>query len=265
MATFVIVKNPESGSKLPFLLRVPVAGDPLILKTRDTWPRTSRLYCHRADGWPDVPEVVDEVDVRTCAWRGQAIDLVLDRHRENRSQFVFTRLKGGREGIFWQTPKTTKQVRPGLRLPTRRASGHEALTILADTRERYRYQFTAKQAVVDEQPLVAGDYAVAVDGVVVAAVERKKLEDLAGRLVDGQIAFAMAELAGLPRAAVVVEARYADLFALDHVDVGWLADRLAQVQVRYPSVPIVFAGSRKLAEEWTFRFLGAARAELADD
>lgn len=25
---------------------------------------------------------------------------------------------------------------------------------------------------------------------------------------------------------------------------------------------VVFAGSRKLAEEWTFRYLGAARSEL---
>ncbi len=28
--------------------------------------------------------------------------------------------------------------------------------------------------------------------------------------------------------------------------------------MRYPSVPIVFAESRQLAEEWTYRFLGAA-------
>jgi hypothetical protein len=28
--------------------------------------------------------------------------------------------------------------------------------------------------------------------------------------------------------------------------------------VRYPEVPIVFAGSRRFAEEWAFRFFGAA-------
>lgn len=32
------------------------------------------------------------------------------------------------------------------------------------------------------------------------------------------------------------------------------------LQVRYPSVPIVFRDTRPLAEEWTFRFLGAALA-----
>ncbi len=33
-----------------------------------------------------------------------------------------------------------------------------------------------------------------------------------------------------------------------------------RVQVRYPNVPIVFCDTRPLAEEWTFRFLGAALA-----
>ena len=41
---------------------------------------------------------------------------------------------------------------------------------------------------------------------------------------------------------------------------GTLADLLARVQVRYPSVPIVFCETRPLAEEWRFRFLGAALA-----
>ncbi len=36
---------------------------------------------------------------------------------------------------------------------------------------------------------------------------------------------------------------------------------LARVAVRYPSVPILFLETRPLAEEWTFRYLGAALAE----
>ncbi|MBW3668044.1 MAG: hypothetical protein KY443_02415 [Actinobacteria bacterium] len=61
---------------------------------------------------------------------------LLDRYRENRSQFVVTTLKGGREGIFWQTAKTTRKTRPGMRLPTRRSAGG-VLEIVVDTRERY--------------------------------------------------------------------------------------------------------------------------------
>jgi hypothetical protein len=266
-ALFRIARNPDDRSKLPYLLWIPVPGEPLLLKSRETWPRTAKVYCHRADAWPagDELDLVEEVAIRDCAWRGRAIDLVLDRYRENRSQFVFTKLKGGREGIFWQTARTVGGVRPGLRVPTRRASGAEALTVLKDSRERYGYRFANQQATVDVQPLPAGDYGVAIGGRVVAAVERKSLDDFAGSAIDASLSFAMAELASLDRAAVVVEGRYADLFTREHVQPGFLADLVAQLQVRYPNVPIVFCGSRKLAEEWTFRFLGAARAELTPD
>ncbi|WP_276319851.1 hypothetical protein [Egibacter rhizosphaerae] len=43
-----------------------------------------------------------------------------------------------------------------------------------------------------------------------------------------------------------------------------MLDLLARLQVRYPTVPIVFADSRKMAEEWTYRFLAAAHAELSE-
>src|SRR5262249_43670850 len=91
-------------------------------------------------------------------------------------------------------------------------------------------------------------------------IERKTLADLAARLVDGQLTYALAELATVDRAAVVVEDRYADVFKLDHVTPGFVADLLATVQVRYPTVPIVFCDTQPLPEQWTFRFLGAALA-----
>jgi len=36
------------------------------------------------------------------------------------------------------------------------------------------------------------------------------------------------------------------------------SDILARLQVRYPEVQVVFADSRRFAEEWTYRFLAAA-------
>jgi hypothetical protein len=67
-------------------------------------------------------------------------------------------------------------------------------------------------------------------------------------------------MAALPRAAVVVEDRYSAIFKLDRVRPALVADGLAEVQVRWPNVPIVFCETRQLAEEWTYRFLAAARA-----
>jgi hypothetical protein len=56
----------------------------------------------------------------------------------------------------------------------------------------------------------------------------------------------------------VVEGDYADLFRTQPGRGSWLADMLGRLAVRYPEVPIVFVGSRRFAEEWAYRFFGAA-------
>jgi hypothetical protein len=263
---FVIARNPEASSTLPYLVRIPVGELGIVLKVRETWPRTAKVYCHRADEWPEDPEVVERVPVRHCVRRGAAIDLVLDRGRENRSQFVLTRVRGGREAIFWQSPRTTKQARPNVALPAGRPQGLTDLTVLVDVHERYPYRFARPagrgHVSVRRQALPAGDYAVELDGQVVAAVERKSLADLASSLLDGSLRFAMAELASLPRAAVVVEDRYSKLFDLPHVRPSVVADAIAEAAVRFPAVPVFFAETRTLGEEWTYRYLAAALAEL---
>lgn len=259
---FVIARNPDPDSSLPFLVRIPLGESGIVLKVRDTWPRTSKVYCHRAPGWPAEVEVVERVPVRSCARRGAAIDLVLDRGRENRSQFVVTRIRGGREAIFWQSARTAKQARPNVPLPAGRAQGVAGLAILVDTHERYAYTFARQSGrghvEILRRGLPVGDYAVESGGRIVASVERKSLSDLSSSLLDGSLRLALADLAALPHAAVVVEDRYSRLFKLEHVRPSVVADVLAEAQVRYPGVPIVFTETRPLAEEWTYRFLAAA-------
>jgi ERCC4-type nuclease len=198
--------------------------------------------------------------VRSCQRRGVAIDLVLDRPRENRSQLVFTRIQGGREGIFWQSARTTRQARPGIRVPRRRAATLAHLTILVDSRERYPYRFANQQATTRRQALPVGDYGITHDDQLVAVVERKSLADLTRRLIDGQLTYALAEMTAIPRAALIVEDRYSNLFKLEHTKPGFVTEMLAALTVRYPTVPIHFCETRPLAEEWTYRFLGAALA-----
>ena len=153
---FLIARNPDPDSSLPYLLRLPI-GDGLVLKVRDTWPRTARVFCARADDWPTEADVIEDVAMLLCRRRGPAIDIVLDRPRENRSQIVFTTMRGGREGIFWQTRKVICTARPGARIPGRRASGLVALEIIIDTRERYPFRFARQQASTSRAALVAGD------------------------------------------------------------------------------------------------------------
>lgn len=259
----LVARNPDPASKLPYLLRLPIDGG-VVLKARERWPTTSRVYCHEvAEGWPDDAEIIESLEVRTCRRRGPAVDLVLARGRNNRSQFVFTTLRGGRPAVFWQTAKTARNARPGARMPARRASGLSEVAIVVDSRERYAYRFAGRAVQLERAALRAGDYALLDPvGEVLGAVERKTVENLVAGLVDGSLAFQLAELAELPRAVVVVEGRYEALAKLEHVQPGFALDLLARVQVRYPSVPIVFAGSRKHAEEYAYRWLGALRSDL---
>ena len=255
----MVARNPEPDSTLPYLLRIPL-GDGIILKAKEAWPRTSKVYCHRVDDWPADAEIVERVPTRSCVRRGAAIDLVLDRSRENRSQLVFTRIRGGRSAIFWQSARTTKQARPAVRLPTARAAGIPELEIVVDSQERYAYTFKDQQVTTRRSRLPAGDYGVMLEDSLLAVVERKSLADLVSSLTTGKLRYQLADLAAVPRAAVVVEDRYSQVFKSQHVRPAVIADGLAECQLRWPCVPVLFLETRALAQEWTYRFLAGALA-----
>ena len=265
MNELLLATNPDPASRLGYLLRLPLDGG-MVFRTSGTWPRTTALYCYpvSVDEWPEEPEIVERVPLRSCARRGAAIDLVLDRSRENRSQIVFTTARG-RDAVFWQSPRTRKQARPNVTTPKARAAGIPGLEIVIDTREQYAYRFSAQQAMTIKKALPCGDYGIVIAGQLVAAVERKSLADLVSSMINGKFRYALGDLATLGRAAVVVEDRYSSVFKLDRVRPAVIADGLAELAVRWPAVPIVFAETRQLAEEWTYRYLAAAAVWAADD
>jgi hypothetical protein len=174
---FVVARNPDIDSSLPFLVGIPLGSSQLTLKVRDVWPRTTKL--------------------------------------------VFTKARG-REMIFWQSSRTVKQARPNVSLPTAQAPGGP-IEIIVDSHERYAWNFGHQQATTVRQALPAGDYAVADEN-----------------------------------GAVIVEDRYSAIFKLTGVRPRVVADGIAELQVRYPAVPIVFCETRPLAQEWAYRYLGAA-------
>jgi ERCC4 domain len=255
---FRVARNPDAESRLPYLVWLPIEGG-LVLKARETWPRASRVFCsHEGTPWDESAGVVDEAEVLLCRRRGAAIDLVLDRTKLARSQFVFTNARG-RPAVWWQTQQTAQFANPGARVPRGRASG--PFQVAVDTRERYGWKFAGREVTLERRALASGDYAAIVEGSIVAVVERKTLANLATSLSDGSMAFQMQRLAEAGRSAVVVEGEYPDLFRTQPGRGSWLADMLARLAVRYPEVPIIFAGSRKFAEEWTYRFFGAAAGD----
>jgi hypothetical protein len=86
-----------------------------------------------AEAFNSTPEVEllsrRRLPLRSCQRRGAAIDVIVQRSRENRSQLVFTTARG-RDAVFWQSPR-----------PTARAEGIEELQILVDAHEQYPYRF----------------------------------------------------------------------------------------------------------------------------
>jgi ERCC4 domain len=254
---FLVARNPERNSALPYLLHLPLPSGSLWLKAKESWPRAARVYCHPLDEAPGPGvEVLQRVDVTICTRRGPAIDLVLARGINKRSQFVYT-FSRGRSVIFWQTAKTAQAARPGLRVPT---SYGQIGTLFIDSRERYGYTFTAHESKTVRQALPVGDYGAMLDGHLVCVVERKTIEDFATSLVDGSLSFAMAELAALPAAAVAIEGTYSALLRYAYTHVGFIPELIARLLIRYPNVSINFLESRKVAEEWTYRYLTAAYA-----
>lgn len=225
-----------------------------MLKAREAWPRAVRVFCAQ-DGtrWDEGSELVDEAEVVHCQRRGAAIDLVLDRPQHARSQFVFTNARG-RPAIWWQTQKTVQFANPGARVPRGRSAG--PFVVAVDNREKYGWKFASRQVTIEHRTLPAGDYGAIANDVIVAVVERKTLENLATSLSDGTLAFQLQRLVEVGRSAVVVEGDYPDLFRTQAGRGSWLADMLGRLAIRYPEVPIVFAGSRRFAEEWAFRFFG---------
>jgi hypothetical protein len=261
VAELLIAVNPDEDSRLPLLLRIPQPGGDLLFRTSGTWPRVKALYCYPVslDEWPDAAVIVERVPLRSCRRRGAAIDVICDRARDNRSQLVFTQARG-RDAVFWQSARTRKQARPNVRTPTARALGIPDLQIVVDAHEQYAYRFATQQVSTVRRALPCGDYGLVLNGQLVASVERKSLVDLVASLTGGKLRYQVGDLATLPRAAVVVEDRYSQLFKLDHVRPAMVADGLAELQIRWPNVPVVFCETRQLAEEWTYRFLAAAHA-----
>ena len=264
LTTFWIGRSPTAGTRLPYVLRLPVAGEGRVfLAARETWPRSGDVFCYQLRAWPDGAEVIEEIPVEAC-WRvGAAIHLVLRRRQNRRSLFVWTK-KAGRTLVFWRSSASMSRARPGLRVPLAHST-RAPLRIAVDTGERYGWRFSGRGVMVERRKLPAGDYALLREDAVVAVVERKTPRDLATSAISGQLALALADLTTAPRSALVIEGRLSDALkaaSTGNVRTGWLADVLAALQVSHPRVAWMFAETRQLAEDWAYRWLAAsARAD----
>jgi hypothetical protein len=107
--TFRVARNPDPESRLPYLVWLPI-DQGLALKVREPYPRFSRVFCAEADSWNDSAPLLDEATVVLCRRRGAAIDLVLDRPKFARSQFVFTNARGVRRSGGRRSQLSNRQI-----------------------------------------------------------------------------------------------------------------------------------------------------------
>ncbi len=268
-AWWIIERTPDA--RFPFRIRIEQDGRVLLcVRAQDAWPGPGRqIFCLR-ESEPDPDETLHEherVPVAHLARLGRKLSLTLDRARRKRCEFLKLEKPrkdgtGSYEQIFLRTESAVRAHRSAKRTELVAQSGIE---VVIDSQERYPWRFPG--ASVTRRKLPVGDYALRHDQRLASIVERKTRENFLTDLSQLKgLQQQLAELAAYPHAALVIEAQYRDFGDPRHLG-PWPAAHvqrvLAELAVLFPSVQIVFAGNRKLANLWSQRFFAASAASLA--
>ena len=135
------------------------------------------------------------------------------------------------------------------------------------TRVGQEPQVGPEGARVERRSLPAGDYALLRDGEPIAVAERKTFADV---IADFGAPLVLHERLGAleaqPRPALVIETQYADFLDPERTrpwPAAHAARVLAELAALHPKLPVVYAGSRKLANHWAVRWFAAVAASPA--
>jgi hypothetical protein len=171
---------------------------------------------------------------------------------------------GAYEQVFFRTQSGIRAHRSRTRVELRHAG--PPLRVVVDSSERYPWRFPG--AEVERRKLAAGDYALLDGERVVAVVERKSFDNMLADVGAVQVLHQqLADLASHAAAALVIEAQYADFLNPHRLAGRWpapfVARVLAEVAALHPTLPVVFAGNRKLANLWAQRYFEAIGSRQA--
>jgi len=262
----------ETGDpRFPWRVAIVQSGrETLVPRTQSRWPGPGRqVFCLREGEPPEsLSEPIEDVAVAHLRRFGRKLSLVLDRNRQKRCDFLFLNKPyknqpGEYEQIFFRTQQSLRQHKSRGRT---NLFGEHAIEVVVDARERYPWRFTG--AEVRRAPLPVGDYALIRDDRTAAVVERKTFDNLLSDFGQLQILHQqLAELAAWPHAALVVEAQYADFLNPGRTG-AWSAAHLgrvlAELTTLHPGLPMIFAGNRKFANQWTRGYFEAVARKLAE-
>jgi len=267
MAAHWIVERTQS-TRFPFRIRVEQDGRTLFaVRAQSKWPGAGKqIFCLReAELDPaEALEPEERVPVLHLRRLGRKLSVTLDRPQRKRCEFLKLEKQrrdgsGTYEQIFLRTELAARAHRTSGRAEL---STRLALEVVVDTAERYPWRFPG--ASVTRRSLPVGDYALTHKERLLAVVERKSFPNFLRDMCELRgLHQQIAELGSYAHAALVVEAQYADLGKPDRIG-RWPAAHLLRVvgelAALHPSVPVVFAGNRKLANVWTQRFFAAVDA-----
>jgi len=254
--------------RFPFRITIEQDGRTLLaVRAQSDWPGAgSQIFCLREtefDG-TELLEPVERVPVAHLTRLGRKLSVTLDRGQRKRCEFLkvekpYHDRPGTYEQIFFRTEQGVRAHRTSGRVELLTRSD---LDLVIDSAERYPWRFPA--ARVTRRKLPVGDYALEVEDRIVAVVERKTLENLLTDFAQVKgLHQQLAELGSYPHAALVVEAQYADFgkpVKIRRWPAAHLLRVLGELTALHPTVPLVFAGNRKLANVWTERFFAAVFA-----
>jgi hypothetical protein len=280
-ATWTVERT--GNARFPFRLAIEQGGRTVIaLRTQARWPGPGQqIFCLR-EGELDPDEALEpleRVPVAHLTRVGRKLTIALDRATRKRCEILVVQKarkdgSGAHEQIFFRTESGIRAHRSRSRVELRAAAsaGDPAppLRVVIDSTERYPWRFPGAEVL--RRKLAAGDYALLQGERPAAVVERKSFDNLlndAGAIQA--LHHQLADLASHEVAALVIEADYRDFLDPRRLKGRWpaahLARLLAEVAALHPRLPVIYAGNRTLANQWTVRFfqavmLGRNAAEL---
>ncbi|HUF35688.1 MAG TPA: ERCC4 domain-containing protein [Gemmatimonadales bacterium] len=271
-ATWILERT--ASPRFPFRLSIEQNGRLIFaVRAQATWPGPGQqIFCLRERELdPAEPlEPLERVPVAHLTRLGRKLTLVLDRASRKRCELLVVQRPrrdgtGTDEQVFFRTESGIRAHRSRTHLEL--APPGSALAVVVDTAERYPWRFPG--AVVERRKLAVGDYALLDGERVAAVVERKSFENLLAEVGAIQALHQqLADLASHEAAALVIEADYRDFLDPARLAGRWkpahLARVLAELAALHPTLPIVYAGNRRLANLWTGRFFAAVAARRAD-
>jgi hypothetical protein len=263
-----------TSRRFPYRIAIEQAGRLVVaFRVQARWPGSGQqVFCLREETLePDEAlEELERVPILQLERVGRKLTVVLDRGTRKRCEFLTVRREkkdgsGSYEQVFFRTESGIRAHRSRTRVELRPEP--VALDVVVDSTERYPWRFPG--ATITRRKLPVGDYALLDGGRTLAVVERKSFANLLSDLSQLQaLHHQLADLAGLERSALVIEAHYRDFLDPRRLEGRWpkakLSRRLAELSSLHPRLPVIYAGSRKLANLWTYRFFQAvARARKA--